>query len=47
VQITRTTRLRLMTLHLRHIFLTEAITFILLSVPRKRGKLKLSSLGED
>ena len=27
-QITRTTPLRLMILHLRHIFLTEAITFI-------------------
>jgi len=26
-----------MTLHLRHIFLTEAITFIFISVPRKRG----------
>jgi hypothetical protein len=27
---TRTTRLRLMTLHLRHIFFTDAMTFILL-----------------
>ena len=30
MQITRTTRLRLMTLHLRHIFFTDAITFIAL-----------------